>query len=420
MAGNKVRYSLTFLNYANKDKAVNDEMMIDKISGALYYKREDGKIIKCTSDSSGGDSSTSFTANLYQSIINSGISVDKLFYTDPATGLFAVTEQKLDTNPSVSKDQTEIDNTFYVHHMSGVFFVDAETRSSDMIYLSLLAHLRNLDKSVDSTHNAKINYTIAGQLNGVDVEGSTKNFSTEITLNSPCPIELPAEYVNNDKYDLLKIVINSIECPVMDYYKPDEQSEMNLYKDILPDDGQFCYTKINLAYFTESTDTIFVDALNKVISITDSQSAVDDFTNGDLKSYIRLSIEPLILKLYNSGLSTSSSYVKAFDVSGWTQTDDGYEIEISKLEHMLVGEIVSHVYYYDDGLYKSDYGIWDDISYRISCNPTTKTIKLTTEEPFKGKIILIDNSKLGDIAYVASSGTVQITQAILSQYKRTN
>ena len=76
------------------------------------------------------------------------------------------------------------------------------------------------------------------------------------------------------------------------------------------------------------------------------------------------------------------------------------------------------MYYYEDGLYKSDYGVWDIINYKISCNPNDKTIKLTTESPFKGKIILMDNSKFGDIAYITTTGNVQVSTGVMSVYKQ--
>lgn len=416
MAGNKIRYSVTLLSYQNKDIAVNDELMLDKNNGSLYYKRSDGKIIRCTS-AGGGNGGTS----LYQEIIDSGFELDKIFFEDPATGLFVLTEQTLEDQPRVSDTDTQMDNTFFVHRSSGAYFIDVETRSTDKMILELLTYLRNEDPDeTPNVYNAVVTYTITGQMTDVDVEGSSNTYTANITLNKPSPIRIPDEYINNDNYDLLKISIDSVRSTVMKYYDPDTQSTMNLFKSVIPDDKDICYAKIDLAYFTKSTDTVFVDELNVVLSITDSQSAIEEFTTKNLKSYVRGTLEPLIVRLYNAGLSTASSYVKSFETSDWVLSGSSlmYEIEIPKAEHLLTGEIVAHVYYYEDGLYKSDYGVWDIINYKISCNPNDKTIKLTTESPFKGKIVIMDNSKFGDIAYITTTGNVQVSTGVMSVYKQ--
>ena len=389
MAGNKIRYSVTLLSYKNKDIAVNDELMLDKNNGSIYYKRDDGRIIRCTSV--GGNDGV----GLYQTIIDSGFELDKLFFEDPATGLFVLTEQSLlETQPPVSDDGTDMDNIFYIHRSSAAYFINVESRITDILILELLTYLRNEDPNeTPSVHNAVVTYTITGQMNGVDVEGSSNTYTADITFNKPSPIRIPDEYVNNDNYDLLKISIDSIKSTVMRYYDPDVQSSLNLFKSVIPDDKIICYSRIDLAYFTKSTDTVFVDEENIVLSITDTQSAIDEFTTKNIRSYVKGTLVPMINALYNAGLSTSSSYVKSFEISDWVSSDDIYEIVIPKSEHLLNAEVVSHVYYYEDGLYKSDYGIWDIINYKISCNPDDKTIRITSESPFKGKIVLVDNSK---------------------------
>lgn len=416
MAG-KIRYSVTLLSYKNKDRAVNDELMIDKNNGSLYYKREDGKIIRCTSAGSGNGGGTS----LYQSIIDSGFELDKLLFEDPATGLFVLTEQTLEPQPLVSDTGTEMDNIFYAHRSSGAYFIDVKTRSTDKMILELLTYLRNEDPDeTPSEYNAVVTYTITGQMGGVDVEGSTNTYTGDITLNELSPIKIPEEYINNDNYDLLKISIDLVKSTVMKYYDPNTQSTMNLFKSVIPDDKNICYEKINLAYFTKNTDTVFVDDLNVVLEITDSRSAIEEFTTKNLHAYIKGTLEPLIIRLYNAGLSTSSSYVKIFEIDNWVSSGDIYEISIPKTEHLLTEEIECHVYYYEDGLYKSDYGVWDIINYKISCNPDDKTIKITTESPFKGKIVLTDNSKFADIAYINTSGNIQVSTGVMSVYKQTD
>ena len=237
MAG-KIRYSVTLLSYKNKDQAVNDELMIDKNNGSLYYKREDGKIIRCTSAGSGNGGGTS----LYQSIIDCGFELDKLFFEDPATGLFVLTEQTLENQPLMSGADSEMDNTFYIHRSSGVYFIDVQSRNTDKIILELLTYLRNEDPDeTPSDYNAAVTYTITGQMDGVDVEGSSKTYTTDITLNKPSPIQIPEEYINNDSYDLLKISIDSVKSTVMKYYDPDTQSTMNLFKSVIPDDKEIHY-----------------------------------------------------------------------------------------------------------------------------------------------------------------------------------
>lgn len=45
------RFAVTFLDYAKKELAVNDEMLLDKITGKMYYKNKEGTIISVGADS---------------------------------------------------------------------------------------------------------------------------------------------------------------------------------------------------------------------------------------------------------------------------------------------------------------------------------------------------------------------------------
>lgn len=44
------RFANTFLSYANLERAVPDEVLIDKTNGKLYYKRADGTIVDILKD----------------------------------------------------------------------------------------------------------------------------------------------------------------------------------------------------------------------------------------------------------------------------------------------------------------------------------------------------------------------------------
>lgn len=45
------RFAVTFLDYAKKEMAVNDEMLLDKLTGKMYYKNKEGTIIPVGADS---------------------------------------------------------------------------------------------------------------------------------------------------------------------------------------------------------------------------------------------------------------------------------------------------------------------------------------------------------------------------------
>lgn len=387
----KVRFAMTFLDYLNRGKAVNDELMINKDTGQIYYKRPDGKIIPCTGGSASSSSTSYESSTTYEIIANFGLGRGDLCVSENPRGLYTVTNTVINPSANVIDSLGINDLTIYVDPTYTRIFVNVQTRASDRNYVDLLTSVRNakLDKAVDE--NVKVTWSIRAKRN--DSEGTytdKETYTTNTIFNRLCPIVLPETFSKEyENYEFLEIQILYVESLLKDVYNPTVQRTLNLFKDIIPPDDQVMCENILLVYFTPNYETVIVNEYTSVTTITDSNAALKMISDGSAKAYIHSDIIPLIQNLYNAGLSTSRTYRYEFEPSDWVKNYETglYEMEILSDIHDLAGDLIVHLYYMMDGKYRITSGKANEVEYEIYIDKD-RNVRVATPDPFEGKLLI--------------------------------
>lgn len=450
----KLRFSQTLLSYANRSIALNDEMMIDKNNGNLYYKKPDGTIISCSG------STYAENISVFESIYALGVTREDVWVGRCNTGLYVVTETMFPTPPHAMETYDFEDESFIIDTHSQYLFMSLKTSDEDKHYAALLTALRNANLSIPDETNAKLDLTmeVMSQID-VDEDGNpvmecsrSLTFTADITMNRMSKIKMPYDtlwkldaykaygvkydneypdeesrlehpkmtmsqfilqedsiigeksglekgpYMENfrEHHPYIVLKVHSVS-PTIEYNSDlDALRKSDLFDQLIPNDEKIQYFKYSVAYFTHNYDTVYLDTNTSVITVMDVYSALQSFESGDIRGYIDYTILPIIRRLYNAGLNNSSQYVLNFLKKDWEylESTELYRISVPFTTHKLTKEIVVDVYYLLHGLYRTHFGVWDEISYKVLMTGENDIV-LTTEEPFDGRLICRNFSAMG-------------------------
>lgn len=451
----KLRFAQTLLSYKNRHLAIDDEMMIDKTNGNLYYKKPDGTIISC--------SGSTYAENIsaFESIYSLGLSREDVWVGRSNKGLYIVSETTFPEPQEAMVKYTFNDESFIIDTHSQYMFLCLKTRDEDKHYAALLTALRNANMSIPDETNVKVDliFDIMGQV-GTDVDGETPimgavrsvNFTASVTMNKMSEIKFPYDTIwkmdaykayeikydnehpdaesraDEPKLTMTQFVVledttigekSGLEKgPYMERFREDhpyaevkvvsltptieysnnlhELRESDLFDALVPSDEHIEYFKYTVAYFTHSYETVYLDTYDTVITVMDVHSSLQAFESGDIRGYIDYSILPIIRRLYNAGLNNSKQYVLDFVKRDWEYLESVgiYRIAVPFTQHKLTKEIISDIYYLSGGLYRTHFGVWDEINYKMSMTADNDII-ITTEDPFDGRLICRNFSAMG-------------------------
>ena len=245
-----IRWAYTPLSYKNKDKAVPDEIILDKESGEFYYKKLDGTIIKCTS------SSTEIIKELTEAIHKIEFDGNEVqLPTSPHTLFLSVNYplQSRTTNLDLLKDIEPInDLSFFVSRETNGFFIKASSRSGDKKFIDALTHVYNADNNKTLTKNATVYYTATiTDKNGLSI---TVNGDEDITLNEVSFVELDlSTYVN---IETIVINITGLKSEMLKEANRSSTLQDAGLKQFISEDGQIIITDILADYFIDDISQI--------------------------------------------------------------------------------------------------------------------------------------------------------------------
>ncbi len=451
----KLRFSQTLLSYANRTLAVNDELMIDKGNGNLYYKKPDGTIIAC--------SGSTYAENIsaFESIYSLGLVRGDIWTGMCNTGLYIVSQTNLSELHAL-EPCTIGDRSFLVDTHSNYLFVNLRTRDEDKHYAALLTALRNAKMAIPDENNAVIYFDIdivqnietpTGEVdeNGDDITEMVPtvidsiDYDAPVVMNRMSKVQVPydtlwkrdaykayiagpnteedgtklsmsrfmalddskigelsglqktsyiEEFRNNNLY--LEFKVQEIRATIEYSDNLEELRKSDLFDTSIPPDGKIRYFRLTAAYFTHSYETVFIDSDTTIITVMDVHSALDSFETGDIRGYIDYTILPIIRRLYNAGLNNSSQYLLDFKKDDWKFDEKSqlYKLYAPSTTHKLKKEIIADIYFLSNGLYRTQFGVWDEINYQIYLTPDND-ITVTTEEPFDGRLICRNFSAMG-------------------------
>lgn len=451
----KLRFSQTLLSYANRSIAVNDEMMIDKSNGNLYYKKPDGTIISC--------SGSTYAENIsaFESIYALGLVRGDIWTGQCNTGLYIVSQTTIPELHAMEPCSLG-DRSYLVDTHSNYLFLNLRTRDEDKHYAALLTALRNAKMAIPDETNAEIYFNIDVIQNvetptgEFDDEGNeitemvptvvdSLDYDASVTMNKMSKVLIPyktfwkrdaykaylagpdteedgtkismtkfvelsdevigeksgltkAQYIEDFRENNLYLEFTVLEIrPTIEYSENTEKlRESDLFEYAIPADGRIKYFKITAAYFTHSYETVYIDSDTTIITVMDVHSALDAFETGDIRGYIDYTILPIIRRLYNAGLNNSSQYILDFTEEDWKwdELTQVYKLYAPSTVHNLKKEILAEIYFLRNGLYRTHFGVWDEINYKIFLTPDND-ITVTTEEPFAGRLICRNFSAMG-------------------------
>ena len=240
-----IRWAFTPLSYKNKDKAVPDEIILDKESGEFYYKKLDGTIIKCTS------SSTETVKELTEAIHRIEFGGDEIQLPNSPHTLFLSVGYPLQartTNLDLLKDIEPIhDLSFFMSKETNGFFVKANSRNSDKKFIDVLTHVYNSDNNKTLTNNATLYYTAT--ITYSDGLSDSINDNYDIALNevSFIPFDV-STYVN---IETIVINITGLKSEMLKEANMSSTLQEAGLKQFVSEDGQIIITDILADYFID-------------------------------------------------------------------------------------------------------------------------------------------------------------------------
>lgn len=264
------RFSITFLDLADSSFAINDEVMIDKKNGKIYYKKPDGTIVPST------ESISTTTVNMIEldSAINRNIK--KLIYPDINT-IMVTMEHRVVTKESLNAIVPASLEGFIFRSNKDTngFFLEVNTRRSDINTIEMLQFLYNKKHPDNVMHtNATLNFKVK-YVDSVGTE-AIRNTSVDIKLNMTELIIIDAASTITELTN-----ISYIEVTL-------ESVESELIKEMLVDtsytslamsnngDGDILIETFDVSAFVDSLDGIPNDANTTIINVYNTSSVIDN------------------------------------------------------------------------------------------------------------------------------------------------
>lgn len=261
-----VRWSYTALDFANKDYAVNDEIMIDKKTGQIYYKTPEGKIVTHSSQSVTNVSNNIEIGNAITDITNNNKDYTILTPKDSSSLILTLDfpfEGRCDSN-NIIDDVTNITDTeFSIYTKSNVFFIKVNTRETDKSYVELLTNKYNIDNHVNEVDNASVTYSVT--YTDINNHSVTKTFINDIKLNTLVALKAPTidDYTDDDDFSVIDSGIGSVVIQILSItsdklksvYSETHVSEKP-YSDVIDSDGKIILSNMVIQAFFSSYNSL--------------------------------------------------------------------------------------------------------------------------------------------------------------------
>lgn len=275
------RLALTFLDTKNYGKSVNDELMIDKQSNELKYKKKDGTIVTPVAKT---DSHHSVVVNELNSAIKNIESASITAPTAPTAVLMSRTYSIHDAvanrnllegsinirHVKSNEEEEEFKSPFLTFRVSkncDYFFVNVKTRTSDASYVELLTAIYNENKEVTDT-NASITYTI--KFSDITNHSIVYTREARVRLNHLWQVPIPTEkdlkndplYMSIGDITAVDITIVTIQSDVLIYSAdPLNHPVYDPYRLVINDDGKILIDHIAVKCILDSYSDILRDVM---------------------------------------------------------------------------------------------------------------------------------------------------------------
>lgn len=306
---NDSRVALTFLDLANKAFAVDDEVMIDKKTGRIYYKKPDGTIVPST------ESIATTTLNILELSAASNNSAIKPTYPINKNSYMVMMSHVLGSSKSISTGSAALESfKFRINKEVNGFFLNIKTRKTDANAAETLLTLYNTKYPTGVVDdNAKVNINIkyvsstAAELiitKDVDIRLNTIEFIDiklasiiteltdvayiEVTINDVIS-NLISEMIVDTSYTSLDIGKTITDIQI-------ESFDVDAFMDtieILPIDVNTTITNIYNAGLIVKGLNEMGSNIKEIIQIVTS---VTDLPTGDEKPAITLLIEEVVME----------------------------------------------------------------------------------------------------------------------------
>ena len=267
------RASFTFLDLANKEYAVNDEVLIDKNTGEIYYKKKDGKIVPSNKSV---PNTTLNVLDLSGAISKSDVTV--LYPTSKSVVMVMMEHRLVNEKSLIDKTPSLEDFTFRVSKETNGFFFNPKSRISDKNVIEILTALYNYKHSSSELKNASINYTI----NYYYKDGTKKTVteSANVRMNVTTFIHIGIEDINDkDELDYIEVILNSIHSKIItDMVKDDVFTTSSSVK-YLADDKDICIESFDVNSFMDDTNTLPDDKNTTINNIYNLSDLLQDIYN---------------------------------------------------------------------------------------------------------------------------------------------
>ena len=261
------RWAYTALAYANSQNAVPDEIMIDKTTGQIWYKRPDSKIVSFIPETS--DSGLSEIAIAISHATTIQISENADFEVQVPTGhgslLGTILYPAVDvfgdgslTEVSIQTDGTLSNVTAKSSLSSNAFFLKVESRPSDANYIELLTSLYNYQNDRAERGNCTVNYSVTYS-NAISLS-VTKQYTQDIVINEMAAIRIPLpgdEDIDPAVTELgdlasIQVKVDSLSFNyLLSVFSPSTQINAEPYKSAMNPDQKVIINNLYLSTFAD-------------------------------------------------------------------------------------------------------------------------------------------------------------------------
>ena len=308
-----MRFATTFLATKYRDYSVPGEVLMDKVSGEIFIKREDdGKIVSFFQNKKFLHDLMLEVEILLANNPNLSYPTDSedAFFVSSNYDLIAINEEKL---INLVTDNVTIPSgklVFKLSASSNGFFMRQATRDCDKPIVDLLTNQYTKVLYHDTWNgeilypkmmnkNAIVHYSVeaVGTNGGTLVQSISYSAQEYIRMNESCPVLIPDEIISNihaaiSDIEYYQISIDSIEILIKDML-----SKINLYDqpardafdNIIYDDMRVEVAELNIMHFVDKASDILkaknqtlisfidiptlTDMIAKILKITSSQSS---------------------------------------------------------------------------------------------------------------------------------------------------
>lgn len=276
---NDSRLALTFLDFLDKEHAINDELMVDKNTGKIYYKKEDGSIVPST------ESISTTTLNMleFSSAINRNDS--EFIYPTTNNSTMVMLEHKMPTNESIiSKPALLGTFTFKMNKASNGFFINLKSRRNDNNIIETLLFLYN---SKYPNNTTLTNITLDFSVKYVSSTGAevikTKQEQLKLNLNKLIIIDAANTITELSDVAYIEIVLNSVVSPLITEMIVDPSyTALDISK---TGDGNIEIESFDISAFMDKIDSIPTDSNTTIVNIYNASTVADGVKDigGDTK-----------------------------------------------------------------------------------------------------------------------------------------